>query len=292
MFGPEDTTERVYSGVGKHIVDSFMQGINGDCLFNPIMPIGTIFAYGQTSSGKTYTMHGDESSPGLLYLASKDIFDYVNRTSSREFILRASYVEIYKEEVKDLLDPSTPTLRIRESYERGVYVESKEEVIHNYQEILNVSFATPINLLAAQRRREESPRGRDQHESAIVSLSHHLQDRLREPSPRRGALRRDGPWRRARRAAVVGGLGGLRVGSLHGRHGRDAGRGAEDQPVAVGGVARDRLSGQQVGEQPRVLPRLEADAHSAVLAGRQRPHRDHRVRHAVVVLLRESRAGA
>ena len=58
-------------------------------------------------------MHGDESSPGLLYLASKDIFDYVNRTSSREFILRASYVEIYKEEVKDLLDPSTPTLRIR-----------------------------------------------------------------------------------------------------------------------------------------------------------------------------------
>lgn len=108
VFGPEDTTERVYSGVGKHIVDSFMQGINGDCLFNPIMPIGTIFAYGQTSSGKTYTMHGDESSPGLLYLASKDIFDYVNCTSSREFILRASYVEIYKEEVKDLLDPSTP----------------------------------------------------------------------------------------------------------------------------------------------------------------------------------------
>ena len=164
-------------------------------------------------------MHGDESSPGLLYLASKDIFDYVNRTSSREFILRASYVEIYKEEVKDLLDPSTPTLRIRESYERGVYVESKEEVIHNYQEILNVSFAVPIDLLAAQRRREESPRGRDQHESAIVSLSHHLQDRLREPSPRRGALRRDGPWRRARRP-----------------------------PVAVGAVARDLLAGQQVGE--------------------------------------------
>ena len=100
--------------------------------------VGTIFAYGQTSSGKTYTMHGDESSPGLLYLASKDIFDYVASTKTREFILRASYVEIYKEEVKDLLDPSTPNLRVRESYERGVYVESREEVIHNYNDLLTV----------------------------------------------------------------------------------------------------------------------------------------------------------
>lgn len=107
--------------------------------FNAVInTIGTIFAYGQTSSGKTYTMHGDEKSPGLLYLASKDIFDYMARTPEREFILRGSYVELYKEEVKDLLDPSTPTLRIRESYERGVYVESKEEVIHNYQDLMNV----------------------------------------------------------------------------------------------------------------------------------------------------------
>ena len=83
-------------------------------------------------------MHGDESSPGLLYLASKDIFDYIAKTTDREFILRGSYVELYKEEVKDLLDPSTPSLRIRESYECGVYVESKEEVIHNYSDLLNV----------------------------------------------------------------------------------------------------------------------------------------------------------
>ncbi len=148
--------------------------------YSSISRIGTIFAYGQTSSGKTYTMHGDESSPGLLYLASRDIFTYMAQTTSREFILRASYVEIYKEEVKDLLDPSTPTLRIRESYERGVYVESKEEVIHNYDEILNVCHCFGNHRIAALRRREESSRGRDQHESAIVSLSHHIQDCLRK----------------------------------------------------------------------------------------------------------------
>lgn len=108
--------------------------------------LGTIFAYGQTSSGKTFTMHGDESSPGLLYLASKDIFDYIANTVEREFILRGSYVELYKEEVKDLLDPSTPSLRIRENYEREVYVESKEEVIHNYNDLLNVEFKNVAKL--------------------------------------------------------------------------------------------------------------------------------------------------
>ena len=200
-----------------------MQGINGISFSIRFMHIGTIFAYGQTSSGKTYTMHGDESSPGLLYLASKDIFDYVNHTTSREFILRASYVEIYKEEVKDLLDPSTPTLRIRESYERGVYVESKEEVIHNYQEILNVSFSISSYLVVAECRREESPRRCDQHESAIISLSHHLQDCLREPSSRRSALRCGRPRRRACRSAVAGGLSRLRVCSVHGRYGGDIG---------------------------------------------------------------------
>lgn len=108
--------------------------------------LGTIFAYGQTSSGKTFTMHGDESSPGLLYLASKDIFDYIANTVEREFILRGSYVELYKEEVKDLLDPSTPSLRIRENYEREVYVESKEEVIHNYNDLLNVELKNVAKL--------------------------------------------------------------------------------------------------------------------------------------------------
>ena len=140
VFGPEATTETAYQGLGKRIVESFVKGINGLLLWSGYEYIGTIFAYGQTSSGKTYTMHGDESSPGLLYLASKDIFDYIARTTDREFILRGSYVELYKEEVKDLLDPSTPSLRIRESYERGVYVESKEEVIHNYTDLLNVWF--------------------------------------------------------------------------------------------------------------------------------------------------------
>lgn len=83
-------------------------------------------------------MHGVDNAPGLLYLAAKDIFGYMAETTSREFILRASYVELYKEEVKDLLDPSNANPRIRESDERGVYVEAHEEVIRDYNDMLTV----------------------------------------------------------------------------------------------------------------------------------------------------------
>ena len=101
--------------------------------------LGTIMAYGQTFSGKTYTMCGEDNSPGLLYLAVRDIFDYIDtNTTSREFTLRASFVELYKEKVKDLLDPSNLNPRIRESIERGIYVEAYEEEIHNYNDMLKV----------------------------------------------------------------------------------------------------------------------------------------------------------
>ena len=96
-------------------------------------------AYGQTFSGKTYTMYGEDNSPGLLYLAARDIFDHINENnSSHKFILRASFMELYKEEVKDLLDPSNINPRIRESNERGVYVEVYEEVIQSYNDMVMV----------------------------------------------------------------------------------------------------------------------------------------------------------
>ena len=105
-----------------------------------ILILGTIMAYGQTFSGKTYTMYGEDNSPGLLYLAASDIFDYIGANhNSREFTLRASFVELYKEGVKDLLDPSNISPRIRESNERGVFIEAYEEAVHNYDDILMVN---------------------------------------------------------------------------------------------------------------------------------------------------------
>jgi hypothetical protein len=66
--------------------------------------IGTIFAYGQTSSGKTHTMKGDGKSEfGIIPFAIADIFAHIEQTRSREFLLRCAYMEIYNENIADLL---------------------------------------------------------------------------------------------------------------------------------------------------------------------------------------------
>jgi len=75
-FGEETKTVAVYDAVAREIVQGAMQGING-----------TIFAYGQTSSGKTHTMHGaggEGGELGLLQLAAHQIFDYIEATPARQ----------------------------------------------------------------------------------------------------------------------------------------------------------------------------------------------------------------
>lgn len=62
-----------------------------------------IFAYGQTASGKTFTLTGSPSAPGIIPLAIADLFALIRRTPDREFLLRASYIELYNEAIIDLL---------------------------------------------------------------------------------------------------------------------------------------------------------------------------------------------
>ncbi|KAF0902588.1 hypothetical protein E2562_018082 [Oryza meyeriana var. granulata] len=118
VFGPTTTTHHIYDVVAHYVVSGAMKGING-----------TIFAYGVTSSGKTHTMHGDQRSPGVIPLAVKDIFNIIQETPNREFLLRVSYLEIYNEVVNDLLNPAGQNLQIREDFQ-GTFVEGiKEEVV-------------------------------------------------------------------------------------------------------------------------------------------------------------------
>uniref|UniRef100_K3W5B9 Kinesin motor domain-containing protein n=1 Tax=Globisporangium ultimum (strain ATCC 200006 / CBS 805.95 / DAOM BR144) TaxID=431595 RepID=K3W5B9_GLOUD len=109
--------ERVYQQVGREIVHDVLDGFNG-----------TIFAYGQTSTGKTHTMvgHGDGGQRGVIPRALQDIFARVEATrSSAETRVALSYVQIYCERIFDLLDPERPhsSIVIREDSERGVYLD-------------------------------------------------------------------------------------------------------------------------------------------------------------------------
>ncbi|GKY96270.1 hypothetical protein MPSEU_000586500 [Mayamaea pseudoterrestris] len=132
-FDGSASTKEVYGAAAKDIVKSTINGLNG-----------TVFAYGQTSSGKTFTMQGSGSiaegsvdeQGGIVHLAVADIFKHIRETTDREFWVRASFLEIYNEEVRDLLAADTKTLQIREDPRRGVFVEAEEEFVTDFDSLL------------------------------------------------------------------------------------------------------------------------------------------------------------
>ena len=114
---PMETTQReVYDQVAFPIVDSIFQGYNG-----------TIFAYGQTGCGKTFTMMGIITDPqlrGVIPNAFDHIFGFIKTEGeSRKFFLRCSFVEIYNEEVRDLLGNKDKKLDIREDPKKGTFLK-------------------------------------------------------------------------------------------------------------------------------------------------------------------------
>ncbi|KAG0258401.1 hypothetical protein BG011_003331 [Mortierella polycephala] len=120
--------ERIYTASVKSLVQSAMEGYNG-----------TVFAYGQTSSGKTYTMSGTGRQPGITPRAVEDVFKYIRENSEREFLLRVSYLEIYNESIRDLLSPEAIDLRIHEDRKRGVYVSPlKEEIVTTPSQVMRI----------------------------------------------------------------------------------------------------------------------------------------------------------
>lgn len=86
----------IYTTVARSHVHAAMEGFNA-----------VIFAYGQTASGKTYTLSGSEDEPGIIPRAMRDVFAFIRQTPTREYLLRCSYLEIYNESIHDLLAPPT-----------------------------------------------------------------------------------------------------------------------------------------------------------------------------------------
>uniref|UniRef100_A0ABD2XNB7 Kinesin motor domain-containing protein n=1 Tax=Trichogramma kaykai TaxID=54128 RepID=A0ABD2XNB7_9HYME len=135
IFDSQKNNDDVFQTVVKPIVGASVNGING-----------TVFAYGQTSSGKTHTMMGTASEPGIIPLAVEHMFDAIAETCHREFLLRVSYLEIYNEKVNDLLDTSATDLKLREDSNGYVQVlNSKEEIV-----------SSPDNILALMKKGDKN----------------------------------------------------------------------------------------------------------------------------------------
>uniref|UniRef100_A0A087XS51 Centromere-associated protein E n=1 Tax=Poecilia formosa TaxID=48698 RepID=A0A087XS51_POEFO len=118
VFSAEESTSQLYQDIAKPLVVSTVEGYNG-----------TIFAYGQTSSGKTFTMMGSDRNRGVIPLAVDDVFQTIKTFPNKEFLLRVSYMEIYNETVTDLLVDSwkRKPLEIRETMNKTVYVADLTE---------------------------------------------------------------------------------------------------------------------------------------------------------------------
>ncbi|OVA18500.1 Kinesin [Macleaya cordata] len=128
IFGEECKTTEVYEARTKDIVSAAVRGFNG-----------TVFAYGQTNSGKTHTMRGSASEPGVIPLAVRDLFRILQEDVDREFLLRMSYMEIYNEEINDLLAPEHRKLQVHESLERGIFVAGlREEIVASPEQVLDL----------------------------------------------------------------------------------------------------------------------------------------------------------
>lgn len=172
-FGENSSTKEVYDSVAKEIVNSVVTGLNG-----------TIFAYGQTSSGKTYTMQGSGSikqgsmgSGGIVHMAAQDIFNAINKAQDRIFLVRASFLEIYNEEVRDLLANNTQTLQIREDPRRGVFVQSKEEIVTDFDTLLGILFQGESNrAFASTAMNERSSRSHTIFRITIESRKKNTKD--------------------------------------------------------------------------------------------------------------------
>jgi centromeric protein E len=137
-FGPEGSNAECYDLVGKPVVLKAMAGFNG-----------TVFTYGQTGSGKTWTMRGSDSDPGMMILCIRDIFDYIDAHKDKEYQLKVSYLEVYNEEINDLLSIGENSRNLKITAEdavRGAVIGNLvEEEVKTPDEFMEVLFKGEAN---------------------------------------------------------------------------------------------------------------------------------------------------
>ncbi|KAL8928285.1 MAG: hypothetical protein Q9208_001995 [Pyrenodesmia sp. 3 TL-2023] len=199
VFATHDKNNKVYDASAKRLVRRVMEGYHG-----------TVFAYGMTGTGKTFSMQGTASSPGVIPLAIADIFSYIRETPHREFLLRVSYLEIYNEKIHDLLSPAATgssgpgapqpeEIKLREDSKRGVYASPlKEEIVQS-----------PTQLLRVIARGDHSRRTRSTQYNAQSSRSHAVVQIVVESRERQSV---NGSIAENKRAPLV--PGGVRVSTL------------------------------------------------------------------------------
>ena len=122
---------------------------------------GTIFAYGQTGTGKTFTINGvpkDAKLKGIMPRSFESIFKEIECDSSKEFLVRASYLEIYNEEIRDLLFKNGQKKLELKDKDTGVYVKDLSTfVVKSPQDLMDVFNEGNLNRHVGATNMNEHP---------------------------------------------------------------------------------------------------------------------------------------
>ncbi|KAJ2341183.1 tubulin-dependent ATPase kip3, partial [Coemansia sp. RSA 2618] len=128
VYGEEATQRDLYEGTTRGLLDSVMTGYNA-----------TVFAYGATGCGKTYTISGCPEDPGVIFLTMQELFERVNSEDDKTVEITLSYLEVYNETIRDLLvdNPDQVPLALREDAKQSVTVVGlSQHVPQNVDEIM------------------------------------------------------------------------------------------------------------------------------------------------------------
>ncbi|NXG81750.1 KI18B protein, partial [Stercorarius parasiticus] len=170
VFGDKATQEEVFQHTTRDVLDSVLNGYN--C---------SVFAYGATGAGKTYTMLGSEKNPGIMYLTMVELYKRIEaRKEEKSCEVLVSYQEVYNEQIHDLLEPKGP-LAIREDPEKGVVVQG-------------LSFHQPASAEQLLQMLANGNKNRTQHPTdanATSSRSHAIFQIYVKQQDRVGGLARD-----------------------------------------------------------------------------------------------------
>ena len=178
VFDSNSTQKEVYDMAAKPIIDSVLEGFNG-----------TIFAYGQTSSGKTHTMQGPSIDnielQGVIPRMVRTVFNRIEASSATiEFSVKVSMIEIYMEKIRDLMDPSKDNLKVHEEKGKGVYMaDLTEQYIEAESEVYQIMKQGNSNRsIASTLMNAESSRS---HSIFILTVT---QNNLEDLSQKTGRL--------------------------------------------------------------------------------------------------------
>jgi kinesin family member 18/19 len=121
----------IFNNTTKFLIEGIIEGFNA-----------TVFAYGATGAGKTYTMIGAQDNPGLMFLTINELFARVAETQSdNKYQIKVSFLEIYNETIRDLLIISNDILDLREDAEQGIHVAGLSVIdVDSPQEVMDLLF--------------------------------------------------------------------------------------------------------------------------------------------------------